>query len=122
MANNTNKQRLLTAADIYSDADFPLFKNDAERIKYMKKAGSLVITISTIGDDIFIVLKDTGEGLNEEETKHIFELNFQGSNRISGNGLGLALVKRVVDIVGGEIGVSSELGKGTTFTVKIKTA
>lgn len=38
MANNTNKQRLLTAADIYSDADFPLFKNDTERIKYMKKA------------------------------------------------------------------------------------
>ena len=38
MANNTNKQRLLTAADIYSDAEFPLFKNDAERIKYMKKA------------------------------------------------------------------------------------
>ena len=39
-----------------------------------------------------------------------------------GNGLGLAPVKRVVDIVGGEIGVKSELGRGTTFTVKIKIA
>ena len=38
MANNTNKQRLLTAADIYSDDNFPYFKNDIERIKYMKKA------------------------------------------------------------------------------------
>ena len=38
MANNTNKQRLLTAAEIYSDDNFPYFKNDIERIKYMKKA------------------------------------------------------------------------------------
>jgi len=38
MANNTSKQRLLTAADIYSDENFPYFKNDVERIKYMKKA------------------------------------------------------------------------------------
>ena len=38
MANNKNKQRLLTYADINGENDFPYFKNDAERIKYMKKA------------------------------------------------------------------------------------
>ena len=39
----------------------------------------------------------TGLGLSEEETTHVFELNFQGSNRVSGNGLGLALVKSIAD-------------------------
>ena len=67
-----------------------LFRNIIDNsIKYMRRSGTLIITISNIGDDIFIVLKDNGNGLSEHETKHIFELNYQGSNRISGNGLGL---------------------------------
>ncbi len=97
-----------------------LFRNIIDNsIKYMKKAGSLVITISTIGDDIFIVLKDTGEGLPEEETKHIFELNFQGSNRISGNGLGLAQAKAIVEYYGGTIYARSTQGKGMGIYIQL---
>ena len=97
-----------------------LFRNIIDNsIKYMRRAGSLVITISTIGDDIFIVLKDTGEGLPEDETKHIFELNYQGSNRISGNGLGLAQAKAIVECYGGTIYAKSTEGKGMGIYIQL---
>ena len=97
-----------------------LFRNIIDNsIKYMRRQGSLVITISTIGDDIFIVLKDTGEGLNEDETKHIFELNFQGSNRISGNGLGLAQARAIVESYGGTIYAKSTEGKGMGIYIQL---
>ena len=97
-----------------------LFRNIIDNsIKYMNRPGSLVITLSTIADDIFIVLKDTGEGLNEDETKHIFELNYQGSNRISGNGLGLAQAKAIVDYYGGTIYARSTEGKGMGIYIQL---
>ncbi len=97
-----------------------MFRNIIDNsIKYMKKAGSLVITISTINDDIFIVLKDTGEGLPEDETKHIFELNYQGSNRISGNGLGLSQARAIVEYYGGTIYAKSTQGKGMGIYIQL---
>ncbi len=75
-----------------------LFRNIIDNsIKYMDRAGSLVVTISRLEDDIFIIFKDNGCGLSEMELEHIFELNFQGSNRTSGNGLGLAQSKVIVE-------------------------
>ncbi len=97
-----------------------MFRNIIDNsIKYMNRAGSLVITISAIEDDIFIVLKDTGEGLAEDETKHIVELNFQGSNRISGNGLGLTQAKAIVDYYGGTIYGKSSPGKGMGIYIQL---
>ena len=97
-----------------------LFRNIIDNsIKYMNKAGALVITISTINDDIFIVLKDTGEGLNEDETRHIFELNFQGSNRLSGNGLGLTQAKAIVEYYGGTIYAKSTEGRGMGIYIQL---
>ncbi|MCR4909370.1 MAG: HAMP domain-containing histidine kinase [Lachnospiraceae bacterium] len=97
-----------------------LFRNIIDNsIKYMNRAGSLVITISTVGSDIFIVLKDTGEGLPETETKHIFELNYQGSNRISGNGLGLAQARAIVEYYGGTIYAKSTSGKGMGIYIQL---
>ncbi len=97
-----------------------LFRNIIDNsIKYMNQAGTLVITLSTIGDDIFIVLKDNGKGLPEEETPHIFEINYQGSNRISGNGLGLTQAKAIVESYGGTIYAKSTIGKGMGIYIQI---
>lgn len=99
-----------------------LFRNIIDNsIKYMNRSGSLLITISNIGDDIFIVLKDNGNGLSEHETKHIFELNYQGSNRVSGNGLGLTQAKAIVDYYGGSIYAKSMIGRGMGIYIQLPT-
>ena len=99
-----------------------LFRNIIDNsIKYMKRAGTLVITLSIVGDDIFVVLKDNGKGLPLRETPHIFELNYQGSNRISGNGLGLTQAKAIVESYGGTIYAKStpELGMGIYIQIPL---
>ena len=81
-------------------------------LKYMRRGGSLVITLSHLGNHIFFAFKDDGMGLPQRETGHIFDLNFQGSNRIGGNGLGLAQVKAVVCHCGGTVYARSTDGMG----------
>ena len=96
-----------------------LFSN---AIKFTEEGGKVGLKLYKDTGHAVVEVSDTGCGISPEVGAHIFEKFYQGdtSHATQGNGLGLALVKRVVDIVGGEIGVSSDLGKGTTFTVKIK--
>ncbi len=91
-------------------------------IKFTGENGKIKISLKKIGDNITVKISDNGCGMNSETGKHIFDKFYQGdtSHAKEGNGLGLALVKKVIDLLGGEIGVESELGKGTTFTVVLK--
>ena len=96
-----------------------LFSN---AIKFTEPGGMVGLKLYKDAGHAVVEVSDTGCGISPEVGAHIFEKFYQGdtSHATQGNGLGLALVKRVVDIIGGEIGVKSVLGKGTTFTVKIK--
>ena len=67
-------------------------------------------------------VKDSGCGMNAQTGARIFEKFYQGdrSHAGEGNGLGLALVKKVIEVLGGEIAVESEEGKGSEFFVKLR--
>lgn len=96
-----------------------LFSN---AIKFTPPHGMVSLSLKSDGDYAFVQVADTGCGIAPEVGRHIFEKFYQGdtSHATQGNGLGLALVKRVMDIIGGDISVSSEVGKGSTFTVKLR--
>lgn len=93
-------------------------------IKFTDRGGRVRVALYTDGANICVDVQDTGCGISAENGHHIFEKFYQGdtSHATEGNGLGLALVKRVIDIVGGEISVDSEVGRGSNFSVKLQSA
>lgn len=94
-----------------------LFSN---AFKFTPEDGKVSVSLKEENNCAVVKVRDSGCGMTSEVGAHIFEKFYQGdtSHATQGNGLGLALVKRVVDILQGEISVESELGKGSIFTVK----
>lgn len=93
-------------------------------IKFTESGGKITVTLKRQDGRAVVKVSDTGCGISAETGKHIFEKFYQGdtSHAQEGNGLGLALVKKVIDITGGKIEVNSEIDKGTTFTITLDTA
>ncbi len=91
-------------------------------IKFTERGGSIGVHVKCKNNYASVTILDTGIGVSPEVGKHIFEKFYQAdtSRASEGNGLGLALVKRVIDITGCDISVESEPGHGTAFTVGMR--
>lgn len=115
--------------DIKVPMDKQLFNRAFENllnnaIRYTKEGDDISLTAvmqenSNIAE---ISVSDTGIGISEEDLDHIFDLFYRGtsSRREEGMGIGLSVVKQIVDSHGWKIDVKSQLGKGTTFTIKLE--
>lgn len=93
-------------------------------MKFTEPGGTIRVAQSVQDGFVRIAISDTGCGMNEAQVKHIFDKFYQGDTSHSGegNGLGLALVKRVIELLDGEIQVESKEGEGSTFTVMLPVA
>jgi signal transduction histidine kinase len=91
-------------------------------IKFTNPNGVVKVELREDAGKAIVSVSDTGCGMSDKTCRHIFDRFYQGdtSHSAEGNGLGLSLVKRVIDLVDGKINVESEPGKGTTFTVTMK--
>lgn len=90
-------------------------------IKFTEPNGIIEVHMYSEKNNITVTVSDNGPGMDEQTKQRVFEKFYQGntSHSTEGNGLGLTLVKRIVELHNGEITVSSQLGNGTEFTVKL---
>ena len=113
--------------DVYTNIDSELLSlvwNNllSNAFKFTEPGGTVTVSLKRSADLIAVKISDTGCGISGSVGEHMFEKFYQGdtSHATEGCGLGLSLVRRVVDIVEGEISVDSTVGVGTAFTVKIR--
>ena len=94
----------------------------ANGVKYTPQGGAVHVSADQAGDQVVLHCSDTGYGIPQEELPYIFD-RFrrvsQHQDKATGTGLGLAITKALVEEHGGEITVVSQVGKGSTFTVRL---
>lgn len=95
-------------------------------VKYGNDNGTIIVTHDIKDGMVLTSIADNGRGMSEEDQKHLFQKFFRANDvkktTIEGTGLGLFITKELVEKMGGTLTVTSELGKGTTFTVAFKQA
>jgi signal transduction histidine kinase len=85
-------------------------------LKYTNSGGTIMINLSDRQEDILVQITDTGIGISKEHLPYIFDTFYQVNADSKGSGLGLSIVKKIVEAHGGKIWVESEPGKGSTFS------
>ena len=96
-----------------------IFNLLSNALKYTPAGGDIFVSLKDEGEKLRLDVRDTGKGIEKEETDKIFERFFQAKGAASGTGIGLALVKSFVELHHGKVWVESELGKGSDFIVEI---
>lgn len=90
-------------------------------IKFTPEDGEIYVRMRSGENCVYVDITDTGAGISEEDCRRIFDKYYRAGNAggVEGNGLGLAICKRICTLCGGEISVRSALGKGSTFTITL---
>lgn len=90
-------------------------------VKFTPHGRSIGIRLYRKESSAVVEISDTGSGMDNAILKHIFDKFYQGdtARKADGNGLGLALAKRIIDLSGGSIAVESKVGEGSIFTVML---
>jgi len=90
-------------------------------IKFTPAGGRVGLTVTSVGDDVSIVVTDSGMGMTPEDQQRLFTRFFRtkAAAKIQGTGLGLSITKAILDAHDGSISVESEVGRGTRFTVTV---
>jgi len=95
-------------------------------IKYNRPDGAVTVDLRTEGSQLLVNIKDTGEGIAPEHMDRIFDRFYRvdraRSRETGGVGLGLAIARRAVDLLGGTLELNSRPGEGTTATVRLNAA
>lgn len=83
--------------------------------------GIIKISLSQSSENVIVEIKDNGVGIADNDKERIFERFYKGdkSRFVDGNGLGLVIVKKIIELSNGKLRFESELGKGTTFIVEL---
>ncbi len=127
--NNKYKNRITVVKDYeqnvpkieaYGGQLNQVFMNILDNAQYaIKGEGTVTISVKQEDENVVIKFFDTGEGIKKEDLKKVFEPFFTTKPVGQGTGLGMSITYRVIKNHNGEISVDSELGKGTTFTIKL---
>src|SRR5574344_1158000 len=132
MTGDVYKRTINTSITIRPDMKIPMDKTLFNRalenlfsnaVRYTKEGDTISISATESPDSIIISVEDTGCGVSEKDIAHIFDLFYRGTNsrREQGMGIGLSVVKNIIDTHGWFIDVKSKLGEGTVFIITIPT-
>jgi signal transduction histidine kinase len=117
MINFSEKEPIITDPELLRVVLFNLLENAFQFRKINTQEHHVNVVLDKQGDFVKIVVEDNGMGIPKEYRQKMFDMFFRASEASQGNGLGLYVVKKAVERLGGEIVVESEVGNYTRFMV-----